>query len=57
MDIIGRVLEDWIMFEEPAYEDDEYLQQLINITIERVGNLPRKFQLEIFRNKSANLND
>lgn len=43
MDIIGRVLEDWIMLEEPIYENDEYLKELLKAATDRVRKLPRKF--------------
>lgn len=43
MDIIGRVLEDWIMLEEPIYSDDNYLKELVQEATDRVRKLPRKF--------------
>lgn len=36
MDIIGRVLEDWILLEEPIYRDRERMKELLRISAERV---------------------
>lgn len=43
MDIIGRVLEDWIILEEEFYKDRDNTHKLINQAVERVRKLPYKF--------------
>lgn len=42
MDIIGRVLEDWIILEEGFYKDSERTIKLIEEAVVRVKALPRK---------------
>lgn len=43
MDIMGRVLEDWIMLEEPLYQDEEKLKELLDEACDRVRLLKAKF--------------
>jgi hypothetical protein len=43
MDIIGRVLEDWIMLEEPIYQDEVVLKKLLDEACARVRVLEPKF--------------
>ncbi len=42
MDIIGRVLEDWIIFEEEFYKDAALTESLVEEAVVRVKALPRK---------------
>lgn len=43
MDIIGRLLEDWIILEEPVYSDENEMHELVEAAVERVKTLPRKY--------------
>ena len=39
MDIMGRVLEDWVMIEEPVYRDDSEMKKLIDMAAKRVRSV------------------
>lgn len=39
MDLIGRVLEDWVMLEEPIYSNEAKMKELIDIAADRVRAL------------------
>jgi len=42
MDIIGRLLEDWVILEEPLYQDTDKTRGLLKSAVDRVRLLPRK---------------